>query len=286
MGLVGMGSGVSAELEHFILRYQRRDEFGVSRPPDLSDSLAELSRIHAGLGKLGRLPSPCRCLIEGYAAPRNARSLREYLAANDVDPLEILAVDLYDLPAVYARLGYEIPPLRFVQADARNLGDVVDDHCVHLVVQDFLVNCMPPGEIPALFLEVSRVLAPDGLAFVSFTDDQCMMGFDPFFPVLCPVTEIFQFPIGTSGQDGWLSASVGRKFQDPETGSWVFVTPPYGRLEFFSRLSKTLSDISSSGLEILVRSVSYGQDDHGLCCTRHRCILRRADQQESSIWGC
>jgi hypothetical protein len=272
---------MTAELDYFISRYQRHDRSSGARPPDLDDSLAELSRIHAGLGTRGRLPRSCRCLIQGYAAPRNARSLRSYLISRGVDPAEIIAVDLYDLPSTYARLGCELPPLRFEQADARNLQGVLDDHCIDLVVQDFLVNCMPPGDIAALFREVSRVLSADGLAFVSFTDDQCMADEDPASSSRCPLPEGLWNEVMAAGRESRCSGIVGRRFHDLQTGSWAFVTPPYGRLEFFSPLSHTLSEMDAAGLEVLARTVSCGEDDHRLRCVRHRCILRRAGSEDS-----
>ena len=265
---------MSSELEHFISRYRRAGRPGGAQAPDLQASLGELSRIHAGLGAQGRLPSPCRCLIEGYAAPNNARCLREYLAAIGVGDVDILAVDLYDLPSVYARMGCGVPPMRFQVADARDLRGIVADHSVDLVVQDFLINCMPSGDVPAVLREVTRVLAPGGLAFVSFTDDQCMADVLAIDPEACgrPM-DIRDRVLTPGGGVGW-DLFQGRRFRDPGTGAWVFVTRPHGRLEFFSSLPQTLDALASAGLEVLGRSVSQGDDDHGLRCVRHRCILR------------
>ena len=162
------------ELEHFISRYLRSQPSDCARAPDLLDSLAAFAPLHAALGRHGDLPDPCHCLIEGYAAPGNAESLRHYLASTGLQQIEIHAVDLYDIAATYAKMGQAIPAMQYDVADARDLRGVVPDAFIDLVIQDFLVNCVQPRDMPAIFQEVRRVLSPARLAFISFSDDQCM----------------------------------------------------------------------------------------------------------------
>ena len=274
---------MKTELEHFISRYRRRDSTDSLKAPDLNDSLVEFAKIHSHLESKGRLPSPCRCLIEGYAAQGNAQSLRDYLVSRGVKTIDILAVDLYDLPSVYARMGYELPPLRFQIGDARDLRGIVMDASVDLVIQDFLVNCVHPGDVSAIFREMKRVLAPDGFAFVSFTDDACTRDVAEIEPAVSAGSVNFhdQVPV-LHDSDVWQQFQ-GRRFRVVETDGWGFVTRPYGRLEFFSPLESTLSTISIAGIEVLARSVNHGMDDHGLRCVRHRCILGHSPPQGGAI---
>lgn len=263
------------ELEHFVSRYRRLQPGSGPRAQDLLDSLGEIAPLHERLGPRGQLPSACHCLIEGYAAPDNARHLRDYLVRRGQTDIDILAIDLYDLPALYARIGCAMPPMRYRLADARNLRGILGDASIDLVVQDFLVNCMQPADVPILLAEVRRVLSPDGLAFISFTDDTCMKDV-PLIedkshqPGLANPDALILPPPGTAAH-----RHLGRRFPLPGSTSWGFVTRPHGRLEFFSPLAQTLLAMDHQGLELLARSVSNGLDDHGLHCLRHRCILRR-----------
>jgi SAM-dependent methyltransferase len=267
---------MTTELVHFLSRYRRSGPTTEPHAPDLCDSLREFSRIHAELGALGRLSDRCRCLIQGYAAPDNARHLREYLTAVGVASVDILAVDLYDLPTIYAGMECEHPPMRFQLADARDLRSVVEDQSIDLVAQDFLVNCVHPFDVAAIFQETSRVLAPDGIAFVSFTDDQCMRNVEVIDPGMCDdLMDIRGHLLETEDPDA-SEQLLGRRFLIPGTGVWAFATLPHGRLEYFPSLNQTLSEIENAGLEVLAKSVSEGLDDHGLECVRHRCILRRS----------
>jgi SAM-dependent methyltransferase len=270
---------LSQELVHFISRYLRDQPHGTPRAPDLLDSLTMFAPMHGELGPDGRLPDPCRCLIEGYAAPNNALDLRNYLAAAGLSDVDILAIDLYDLTATYTRIGREIPAMRYRMADARNLRGVVMDASIDLVIQDFLVNCVHPSDVPTLFREARRVLSPAGLALISFTDDRCMEDVELVDADGDNQLADVQKSLVACHASDQRELILGQRVKIPGCGSWAFATRPHGRLEFFSPLAQTLAAIQCSGLEIVARSVSCGLDDHGLHCTRHRCILRRGVEE-------
>lgn len=149
-----------AELSHFLGRYHRPADQSPAQAPDLGYSLRHLASAPGLPDHLARLPSPCPCLIEGYAAPGNAAALREFLGGPDSRHVEVTAIDLYDLPATYDHLGLPLPLLRFVRADAARLRTTFPDASFDVVVQDFLLNCSPPVLAPRILAEVTRVLRP------------------------------------------------------------------------------------------------------------------------------
>jgi hypothetical protein len=117
------------ELEDFLSRYRDRDRDHAAgaRAPTLRDSLVSLQAAAGLPDALGRLPEHVQALIEGCAAPANAAALREFPAARGVPQVDIVAIDLYDLPTTYRRLGMTLPDMTFVQADACALAAVAAD---------------------------------------------------------------------------------------------------------------------------------------------------------------
>lgn len=276
-------SQADGELEQWLARYGRERRPREDRPPVLQDALRHLARLPRTRSALCGLPPSCRCLIEGHAAPDNAETLRDFLRGMGVDEAEIVAVELLDLPAVYRQLGWAWPRMQFRIADACQLQEVAGDRAFDVVVQESLLNCVPPVRSARLLAEAARVLAPRGRALVSFTDSSCLaprptmspeeaarrLG-TPWDPTARHLSELV--PDAASRRD-LMEELAGSVILDRSRGHHTLVTAPFGRFEFFVPLSDTKRQLAEAGFEILVMADETGPDDHGLSCVRHRAIL-------------
>ncbi len=114
------------------------------------------------------------CLIEGYSTPGNADALAHFLKEICDASSRIETIDLYDLPHLYEILGLEMPPMTYRIADAGPSRESVSRRFVDLVVQDFLLNCIPASRHEPLLKEVSRILKPGGIGIISFTSSESL----------------------------------------------------------------------------------------------------------------
>jgi hypothetical protein len=110
--------------------------------PNVRRSLEHFARLPELAGLLRRLPLSPAVLIQGYSDPGNAGALAGFLASHGIDR-RLQAIDLYDLPAVYALLGFPAPAFEYRLADASDLRGHYADGSVDVLVQDFLLNCTP-----------------------------------------------------------------------------------------------------------------------------------------------
>ena len=273
------------ELDQFLARYGRGRRKGEARPPDLQDSLEALAS-EPGANKLfAGLPASVCCLIQGYAGPGNARALREFLSAAGVVSVDIVAVDTYDLPAAFARLGFVQPEMRFCRADACDLSQWAADGSFDLIVQDFLLNCLPPLRHADLLAEAARLLHPGGLAIISFTDDIGARALPPIHSerILAShgtewnphATCLSQLSAVPAIRSCLKKSLIGQVVEDSATGGLTLVTAPNGYFEYFIAATRTRAAIEAAGFKLLVEQITDGLDDHGLRCTRHRCIAHR-----------
>ena len=278
-------SNPAREFDEFLLRYDPARRPAGDRPPDLADSLAALARAPGLAAALAGLPIRARCLIEGYAGPANASALRDFLAARGHMVRSLTAVDLHDVPAAYARLGLPAPDLRFIRADACDLSPHLADASVDVLVQDFLLNCVPLARAPRLLAEAARVLEPGGVAILSFTDDtgarRCPrftsdelasrwgLGWAP------DAVHLRDLGADESRLPALLAALAGGVITRPPAPGCAFVTAPHGRFEFFTPLEHTVGLLDAAGLEVRLMTTETGRDDQGLVCVRHRCLALR-----------
>ena len=271
-----------SELDQFLSRYRDSGRHARDRAPDLHDSLSVFAALPGVDEALRALPARCRVLIEGYAGPGNAAALRRFLSSAGVREADITAVDLFDLPATYARLGLPLPAMRFVQADACRLGAVAANNEFDVVAQDFLLNCLPPLHTDSLLAEAARVLSLAGRFILSFTDSSCLAS----RPILSPArlkaawgvrwdptaTQLAQLAPDPAHRDKLLRVLAGSVVLDPETGGYALITAPYGRFEFFVPAELTRCQLIDAGFRVLLSDQRRGRDDHGLDCQRHRWI--------------
>jgi SAM-dependent methyltransferase len=226
------------------------------------------------------------CLLQGCTAPNNAAALQRFLSGSDGRHVDVTAVDLLDLPAIYARLGWPMSSMHFVQADARNLGTRFPPESFDMVVQDFLLNCAPPAEAPALLAAARHVLKPDGLLLLSVTDSTCLNGHSALSPT------DFEAHCGTpwdpSARDiaamlpdkrrraALLPLLAGQVVADPTSHEGTLITAPHGRFEFFVPFARTMAQLAEAGFKVELRGQEQARDDNGLDCTRWRCLARAA----------
>ena len=128
------------DTDQFVARYAAslmRDRGPAAKPPrvpTLADSLDFFYRLADVPATLANLGADCRCLLQGCTAPDNAAALRRFLGEPCGRTVQVSAVDLLDLPAIYARLGWPMPEMGFVRADARDLAGLFPPGRFNLVI--------------------------------------------------------------------------------------------------------------------------------------------------------
>jgi SAM-dependent methyltransferase len=280
----------SPSADQFVARYAPSlpwDRGPSARPPlvpTLADSLDFFGRLADMPATLDSLGTDCRCLLQGCTAPGNAAALRRFLGAPGGRAVRVSAVDLLDLPGIYARLGWPMPDMDFVRADARDLAALFPPGRFDLVIQDFLLNCAPPHEAPALLRAARHVLNPGGLLLLSVTDSAGL----PDYPAIAPAdfASFCGVPWDPMSRDleallpderqraDVLRTLVGRVVMGPTGEDGTLITAPNGRFEFFVPMARTMTQLRDAGFDVVRRGREHGRDDNGLDCTRWRCLAR------------
>ena len=275
------------EVDRFVSRYLAADP-NAAGPPPLAQSLAMLSGMPPAVAALATLRDGCRCLFQGYTRPANAADLGRFLDGAGVSVGEMVAVDVLDIPASYVRLGLGVPNLRFIRGDACDMPGR-DSGSFDVIVQDFLLNCLPSADAGRLVHETSRLLATDGIVIASVTDDECLEG----LPALS--TEEFAAHTGTVWSDSarWLGDLLphadrrrallpllgGRVVRIAGEQGGTLIAPPDGRFEFFVPAKTCWSRFRAASLEPVAIGMRTGWDDLGLHCTRRTAVLRRGNAE-------
>lgn len=278
------------EDDEFVARYpaetaanERRDA-ALPGAPALTDSLAHFETLPGLRQAMSGLPSECRCLIQGSTGQGNAAAVRQFLSRSGERRVDITAVDLLDLPAIYARLGWPMPEMQFLRADARELSAHFESGSFDLVIQDFLLNCAPPDQAPALLAAARQVLNPGGLFLLSVTDSSGLAAHPRIsaqeFEALYGLAWNFQAPdLSTlapeeSRRVGVLKTLLGRVVSDEEAEVGTLLTAPLGRFEHFVPLSSTMAQLVQAGFKLLLSGQERGRDANGLQCLRWRCLAK------------
>lgn len=259
--------------------------------PSLSRSIAHLDRLGSTRDLLAALPRDASCLIEGYSAPSNSSALRRFLSRHGISRPTVHAVDLYDLPRAYRELHLEPPDMHFHMADAANLEGIFAAGAFDLVVQDFLLNCVPPHFHASLLAEAARVLTPRGMAIISFSDSHALAAraspdgraaaHDQGLEWDDQAYSLGDLPRLPGYSPSRSNGLLGQVLRHPTSNCLVHVTPPHGNFEFFPAETTVLEDFARAGLRLVERSNSIGVDSYGLDCRRHRCVLTAAANDES-----
>lgn len=276
-----LGKGYS-EIMQMVLSYAVPGKR--SGTPTLSHSLMRVRRMREIKKHLAGLAQEPLCLIQGYSAPGNASALRQFLYKINKSLPRIETVDLYDLPQLYEVLGFETPRMRYHIADAAHLDHLYKDGTVDMVVQDFLLNCIPASRHEALLKEARRILKVGGRGIISFTSSEALdlssavstarLQADYHFQWNSEAYDLAEMErINPSAAS--LDSLQGQLVYHPATSEFIYVATTGGRFEFFRSKEQMFSLFEKCGLRLLSFDRSKGSDDHGLSCIRYRCILTR-----------
>jgi len=275
-----LGKGYS-EIMQMVLSYAAAGKS--SGNPTLSHSLERVRLMPDIKQHLAGLPKEPLCLIEGYSTPGNAEALREFIhEINGAFP-KVETIDLYDLPHLYEVLGFPMPCMCYHIADAAHLDQLYNDGAVDLVVQDFLLNCIPASRHEPVLKEVSRILKPGGLGIISFTSSEALdlssalttaqLQTDHNFTWNSQAYDLAEMEKTNNAVS--MDYLTGKLVYNHATSEFIYVSASGGRFEFFRSKEEMFSLFEKCGLRTLCFDVSQGSDDYGLSCIRYRCILSR-----------
>jgi len=252
--------------------------------PTLSHSLERIRLMPDIKKHLAGLAKQPLCLIQGYSTPGNAEALRQFVHGLNESFPRIETVDLYDLPHLYEVLDLKMPCMRYHIADAAHLDHLYDNGAVDLVVQDFLLNCIPASRHEPLLKEVSRILKPGGLGIISFTSNEALELSSAMSTAQLQTDHNLTwdsqaYDLAGMGKvnasEGPLDYLMGKLVYHEATSEFIYVAMVGGRFEFFRSKEEMFSLFEKCGLHLLSFDSSQGSDDHGLSCIRYRCILAR-----------
>jgi len=258
---------------------------GVTTTPTLATSLHALLEQPVVGEHMRRLPKNATCLIQGYSTPGNADALRAFLCDHGIDSPSLWAVDLFDIGAVYQTLKIPLPKVEFRIADAADLPPSFQGGSFHLILQDFLLNCLPLAHHRKLLRETARILSPAGYALIHFTDatgaqhlrqssahdlrSRHGIRWDETAYQLSDMTSSLE-------QEAAIRLHLGGTIvTTPECNQLTYVVPVDGRFEFFPDAARIFSLMDEAGLETITIHCSQGVDNNGLQCRRYRCLSRK-----------
>ena len=252
--------------------------------PTLAHSLDRIRLIPDLKQHLAGLAKDPLCLIQGYSTPGNAGALKQFVHDTNQSLPRIETVDLYDLPHLYEVLDLKMPCMRYHIADAAHLDHLYHDGAVDLVVQDFLLNCIPATRHEPLLKEVSRILRPGGLGIISFTSNEALELNSALSTTRLQTDHNFIWDSQAydlagmekaNASNGSLDYLTGKLIYHQTTSEFIYVAASGGRFEFFRSKEEMFLLFEKCGLHLLCFDLSQGSDDHGLSCIRYRCILVR-----------
>ena len=231
------------------------------------------------------LPRNASVLIQGYSAPGNSNALHIFLREIGVDKPHLMAVDLFDVREMYSALDISLPDTDFHIADATALPSEFCDGFIDLVVQDFLINCLPPKYYFELFQETARILSPTGLSMINFTDNTGVQGLQKWSPKeifdtlgvrwdisAYQLADIITHPTLTETLFSLLHGAVVEHENDCHA---TYVTPIDGHFEFFPTVQHIVDLLQNANLELIETDFSIGRDNNGLQCCRHHYLVRK-----------
>jgi SAM-dependent methyltransferase len=282
-----LGKGYS-EIMQMVLSYAVAGKSAGN--PTLSHSLERIRLMPDLKQHLAGLAKDPLCLIQGYSTPGNAEALKQFIHDINQSLPRIETVDLYDLPHLYEVLDLKMPCMRYHIADASHLDHLYHDGAVDLVVQDFLLNCIPASRHEPLLKEVGRLLKPGGLGIISFTSSEALELSSAMSTAQLQTDHHLTWDshaydlAGMEKANGSASALdhlTGKLIYHQATSEYIYIAALGGRFEFFRSKEEMLSLFEKCGLHLLCFDLSQGSDDHGLSCIRYRCILIKQSSPQS-----
>jgi len=276
-----LGKGYS-EILQMVLSYAVEGKS--SGTPTLAHSLNRIRTIPEVNRHLAALAKEPLCLIQGYSTPGNADALMQFIGEMNHSVPRIETVDLYDLPHLYAVLDLKMPCMTYHIADAAHLEHLYPDGSVDLVVQDFLLNCIPASRHDPLLQEVRRILKPGGFGIVSFTSNEALELSSALTTAQLQAEHNFTWDPKAydlaemekaNPSERSLSYLTGKVIHHPANSEFIYVAAAGGRFEFFRSRDEMVALFEKHGLHLLGFDRSTGTDDHGLSCVRYRCLFAR-----------
>jgi SAM-dependent methyltransferase len=283
-----LGKGFD-EVECFLSEYLRPDRDEVNSTPDLGFSLGHVEKIDGIEQILHGIDQNPECLIEGCTSPTNGKALKEFLEKYKKSVEQVTAIDLIDIKGIFDKHKLDMPYTKFRVADATDLKEMYNDASVDVVAQDFLLNCAPFSSQKPIMQEVARVLKPNGIGIICFTDNQCVMQReqvtveqfedrykikfkDDAFSVSDLLKKNGHTPEIT--REELLKEMTGKVVVDPAKNRYTLITEN-GNFEFFQPFSSYQRLLDESGLKMVGQEISSGTDRNGLTCARYRTIIKR-----------
>lgn len=280
--------------ELFISEYIRPGREEETSTPDLSFSLSHIAKISGIQELLNQLDSNPLCLIEGCTAPTNGIALKRFLEERRVRDPRIDAIDLMDVNALFRPYGMEIYETNFRVADARDLRELYSTGSVDVVAQDFLLNCAPHPSYDPILREAARIMNPNGLAIVCFTDNQCVLGCETIEPdqlrrryginvprdAYCLRDAVRTLRLPQEDEDTLvkeLTQELKGKVVVNGMDEYTLITNAGGNFEFFEPYENFQRRVEDAGMRIYGVNVSSGIDRNGITCVRYRTVLQRRE---------
>jgi hypothetical protein len=266
----------------FLKEYIRPERDEKQSTPDLGFSLGHFSKIE-GIDQIiaPNLDNPL-CLIEGCTCPTNGKALKNWLESHGAKKPQVDAIDLIDVGKIFEKFGIEMPDTSFFVADATNLRKNYKNSQLNFVVQDFLLNCAPHSTYNGIMNEVSRILKPEGLGLICFTDNKCIehhekitwddvrsMSLRPNKDAFC-IRDLLD---GRVSYEKAVSLIAGKTIVDND--QHTFITKTGGNFEFFRPHNSFEKLFDDCGLKIVGEEESSGIDRNGITCVRYRTVLRK-----------
>ena len=284
-----LGKGFD-QVELFLEEYIREDRDEGTSTPDLKLSLGHVELIDGIEEILAPIRQEPLGLIEGCTSPTNGKALKEFLERHGKVSPEIYAIDLIDVKTIFDRFGIEMPYTSFFVGDATNLKNTYRDGSVDVVAQDFLLNCAPYTTHLPIMQEVNRILHPNGVGIICFTDNECILGTEQITqqqaqrelgvqinPDAFCIRDLL--PPERAHDTGLYKAAAdvltGRVLVNGNGDKYTFVTEAGGNFEFFRHFSCFEDTVTEAGLSIVGTEKSSGTDRNGITCVRYRTVLKK-----------
>lgn len=260
---------------------------GDDTTPDLRATMPHFEKIDGIAEMLGGLPRKPLCLIDGCSSPYNGTALKRFMQRHGFDPT-IHAIDLTDFEWALGLGGIGMKDMKFMVEDATATS--YPDASVDLVHQDFLLNCSPHRSHLKIMGEVARILQPEGVALVCFTDNQCVMSNGKKRTLIAHSRFADRFGIPFD-RDAYCISDIsptrtaelrdeltGKVIVSNDSDEFTFVTES-GNFEFFSAFSTYARIFQSAGLTIKGASIDRNADRQGLPCVRYRVVLKKLSEE-------
>ncbi len=271
----------------FLHEYIRADRHEAISTPDLGLSLGHIEHI----GNIGELVSEVRekplCLIEGCTSPTNGQALAQFMARQNKPDATVHAIDLIDVKSIFDGYGITMIDTDFFVADACDLRDNYKNNSVDVIAQDFLLNCAPFDSHKPIMQEANRIMHPQGIALICFTDHNALMSAEELTysqletefgltydqSAFC-LRDLLPENHSDADFEDYFNALNTKVLVDDTKTRYALITKDGGNFEFFRPFSAVHKLFDDTGFRIVGLERSSGKDRNGIVCVRYRAVLK------------